>query len=71
MNNTKMNKKYKDKTKVIYSMRIAAELIQLGHNVLMTMPNIKDTRYTVWVFGMDDTLEADFEALKGGCRNER
>lgn len=70
MNNTKMNKKYKDKTKVIYSMRIAAELIQLGHNVLMTMPNIKDTRYTVWVFGMDDTLESDFEKIKGGCRNE-
>jgi hypothetical protein len=37
----------------------------------MTMPNIKDNRYTVWVFEVNDTFEADFEALKGGCRNER
>lgn len=70
MNNTKI-KTFKDKTRVIYSMKIAAELIRMGHKVIMTMPNIKDNRYTVWVFEVNDTFKADFEALKGGCRNER
>lgn len=67
--NTKINNEYKDKTKVIYSMKIAVELISRGHSVITTMPNIKDPRYTVWVFGIDDTFEADFEEIKGGIRN--
>lgn len=69
MNNTKINNEYKDKTKVIYSMKIAVELISRGHNVITTMPNIKDPRYTVWVFGIDDTFNKDFEELTGGARN--
>lgn len=65
---TKINKD-KNKTRVIYSMKMAVELIEKGHKVIMTMPNIKDPRYTVWVFSVDETFEADFEALKGGSRN--
>lgn len=71
MNDTKIKTNYKEKTRVIFSMKVAAELIQRGHSVLMTMPNIKDPRYTVWVFGVDETFNEDFEELTGGARDER
>lgn len=45
--NTKINNKDKiRKTRIIYSMRIAMELIQMGHIVLTTIPNPEEPKYT-------------------------
>lgn len=63
---TKLQKQ--NNTKIIYSMRIATELIKMGHTVLITKPNIKNPKYMSWVFVLDDTLERDLEGLKGGAR---
>ncbi len=57
--------------KIVYSLKIAMFLIKKGHLVVTTMPNPEEPQYTTWIFQMDDTLEADFEKAKGGCRNER
>ena len=64
---TNMNREYR----IVYSMRIAMELIKLGHRVISTMPNPEDARYIAWIFESDDTFEPDLKAVKGGRRNER
>lgn len=67
--NTKINNKDKiRKTRIIYSMRIAMELIQMGHIVLTTIPNPEEPKYTSWIFAVDDSFERDLEILKGGAR---
>jgi hypothetical protein len=64
---TKTNSKYI----MIYRMSFAMELISKGHNVISTVPNPKNPRYTSWVFEKDDTFELDFQQLlRGGLRNE-
>lgn len=68
MKSTKITKAQKQNTKIIYSMRIATELIKMGHIVLITKPNIKNPKYMSWIFVLDDTLERDLEELKGGVR---
>lgn len=57
------------KEKIVYSLRIATELIRRGHKVITTIPNPEEPRYTTWIFEVDDTLELDFEEIKGGIRN--
>jgi hypothetical protein len=60
-----------NKTIIIYSMKIATELINRGHIVLTTIPNSKDPRYTSWIFVIDDTFIDDFKEIKGGLANEQ
>lgn len=64
-----MNTNNEDEYKIVYSLRIAMHLIKKGHKVVTTMPNPEEPQYTTWIFQMDDTLEADFNSVKGGCRN--
>lgn len=62
--NTKMNEEYR----IVYSMKYAMKLIEMGHKVISTMPNPEEPKYTTWIFALDDTFDADFKALKGGVR---
>lgn len=62
------NKYKKNDIMIIYNMRYATQLIQLGHTVLTTMPNAKNPGYTVWVFAIDATFIDDFNKIKGGAR---
>lgn len=64
MNNTKT------KYFTVYNMKYAIELKKRGHFVALELPNPKKPEFICWVFEVDDTLMADFEALKGGSRNE-
>ena len=66
-----MNTNNEDEDKIVYSLRIAMYLIKQGHKVVTTMPNPEEPQYTTWIFQMDDTLEADFNKIKGGNRNGR
>lgn len=63
------NNKNQSNTWVVYSMRVATELIKRGHIVVATIPNAKDPKYTSWIFAIDQTFERDLEELKGGARN--
>lgn len=40
-------------TKVIYSMKVAIQLKDLGHKIVMTMPNPNDNKLICWVFEKD------------------
>lgn len=64
-----MNTNNENEYKIIYSLRIAMFLIKKGHKVITTMPNPEEPQYTTWIFQMDDTLERDFNMMKGGSRN--
>lgn len=66
-----MNTNNENEYKIIYSLRIAMFLIKKGHKVVTTMPNPEEPQYTTWIFQMDDTLERDFNMMKGGSRNGR
>lgn len=63
-----MNTNNENEYKIIYSLRIAMFLIKKGHKVITTMPNPEEPQYTTWIFQMDDTLECDFNKVKGGGR---
>ena len=49
--------------KLVYRMDFAMALRKLGHRLQFTMPNPKNSKYNVFVFEKDGTLEADLEAL--------
>lgn len=67
-----MKTNYKNKEyKIVYSLRIAMNLIERGHKVVTTIPNPENSQYTTWIFQMDETLIQDFESAKGGIRNGR
>lgn len=53
------------KTKVIFSMRIAAKLMEMEHKVLEILPNPKEPKYKMWVFEVDDTFDEDLSRLRG------
>ena len=40
--NTKMNEEYR----IVYSMKYAMKLIEMGHKVISTMPNPEEPKYT-------------------------
>lgn len=63
-----MNTNNENEYKIIYSLRIAMFLIKKGHKVITTMPNPEEPQYTTWIFQMDETLERDFNKVKGGGR---
>ena len=63
-----MNTNNENEYKIIYSLRIAMYLIKKGHKVITTMPNPEEPQYTTWIFQMDETLERDFNKVKGGGR---
>lgn len=64
-----MNKNLDDpKYKIVFKMQFAIKMQLLGHKLLTTMPNPKDSRYTCWIFQDDKDFDSDLHALivKGG-----
>lgn len=53
-----------NKTKIVFSIYYAAELMDLGHKIIKQIPNPLKPTLTAWVFEVDDTFEADFRAIK-------
>ena len=53
-----------NKTKTIFSMALAEQLIELGHEVLGEMPNPFNKKLTFWIFKIDETFFEDFKKLQ-------
>jgi len=52
------------KTKLIFSIYYAAELIDLGHKVIKTVRNPVRPDLLAWLFEVDDTFEQDFRNIR-------
>lgn len=50
-------------TKVIYSMKVAIQLKDLGHKIVMTMPNPNDNKLICWVFEKDQSFDSDLSNI--------
>jgi hypothetical protein len=53
-----------NETKVIFSMALAAQLIERGHEVIAEMPNPENKKFTAWVFKVDETFYKDFDEIQ-------
>lgn len=51
------------KYRIVYKMQYAIQLQKMGHKLVMTMPNMKDSRFIVFAFERDATIEEDLESL--------
>lgn len=60
MTNTKPN--------IVYRMDFAIRLMEMGHEVSLTMPNPQKPEFQCWVFKDDETFDRDFKALKATSR---
>lgn len=49
--------------KLVYKMKLAMKLIEMGHIVNHIMPNPKNNNFNVWVFKNDETFERDLMQL--------
>lgn len=52
-----------NKTKLIFSMRIASQLIKIGYPVIETLPNPANPQLIMWVFEETPSFKKDFERL--------
>lgn len=53
-------------TKIIYSMKIMLQLVELGFQPLTVMPNPQHPEYNCWVFELNDELREALDRLLGG-----
>lgn len=61
-----------NKTRMVYRLDYAVELMKKGYQPVCTMPNPQKPHLTTWVFEWTKEFEADFKALvREGRRNER
>lgn len=58
--------KLQNKTFIVFNMKYASKLIQLGHKVIQVMPNPKNVKLSMWEFALDETFEEDFERIRRG-----
>ena len=54
-----------NKTKLIFSMRIASQLMKKGYQVIETLPNPANPQLIMWVFEETPSFKEDFEKLLG------
>lgn len=55
----------------VYRMDYAMKLIDLGHNVIATMPNTEKPELIMWIFESTEDFERDLTNLvREGRRNE-
>lgn len=52
--------------KIIYSLKVMLQLVELGHNPTETMPNPKYPRFNCWIFKVDDAFQHDLDKVLGG-----
>ena len=58
------------KYKVVYRMKYALKLIEMGHIVHSTVPNPKNNKLMTWIFELDNTLEQDLAQLMANDRRK-
>lgn len=58
-----------NKTKIIFNMRIAAELVRRNHKVANVLPNPRFPQFDMWEFEWDESLDEDFKALQKEVAN--
>lgn len=59
------------KTKIVFKMRIAVKLMQMGHKVDSVLPNPISPGYKMWAFVVDDTLDEDLKKVVEDYKNGR
>lgn len=52
-----------NKNKIIYTRRIAMELIERGHVPVGTMPNPSKPEFLCWIFAVTPKFERDLSAV--------
>lgn len=53
-------------TKIIYSMKIMLQLMELGFTPITSMPNPQHPEYNCWVYELTDELREALDRLLGG-----
>lgn len=53
-------------TKVIYSLRIYAQLVKAGFQPITIMPNPKDSKYNCWIFEATPQFLEEFDKVVSG-----
>lgn len=57
--------------KIIYSLRVMKELVELGNFPVATIPNPQKANLNCWVFKNDLKFQKDLESVLGkGARHE-
>lgn len=51
------------RSRIVYSMRIALKLIEMGYEPQAVMPNPKNTRFNCWVFEDSPEFARDLSAV--------
>lgn len=55
--------------KIIYSLKIMLQLVEMGNLPVSTMENPKYSEYKCWVFEMTDKLQHDLDIVLGGPKD--
>lgn len=52
--------------KIIYSLKVMVQLVEMGNIPILTMENPKYPDYKCWVFEMTEKLQNDLDIVLGG-----
>jgi hypothetical protein len=52
--------------KIIYSLHIMNELVEMGNIPIGIMPNPKNPKYNCWIFEVTDKFKEDLNVVLGG-----
>ena len=52
--------------KIIYSLKVMVQLVEMGNIPILTMENPKYPEYKCWVFEMPEKLRHDLDIVLGG-----
>lgn len=52
--------------KIIYSLKVMEQLVEMGNIPVSQMPNPKFPQYTCWIFQITDKFEQDLDRVLGG-----
>lgn len=55
--------------KIIYSLKVMLQLVEMGNLPILTMENPKYSGYKCWVFELTDKLQHDLDIVLGGCNH--
>lgn len=55
--------------KIIYSLKVMVQLVEMGNIPILTMENPKYPDYKCWVFEMTEKLQNDLDIVLGGSDN--
>ena len=55
--------------KIIYSLKVMLQLVEMGNVPISAMPNPKYPEYDCWIFEATDKFERDLNCVLGGMKN--